>query len=37
MLLFSANEHGIELKAEIDQKMNLNLIQSILGDKNRFL
>lgn len=37
MLLFSANEKGIELKAEIDQCKNLNLIEAIHGDENRFL
>lgn len=37
MLLFNANERGIELKAEIDGRKNLNLIEAIHGDENRFL
>jgi hypothetical protein len=37
MLLFNANEKGIELKAEIDGRHNLNLIEAIYGDENRFL
>jgi signal transduction histidine kinase len=37
MLMFSANEKGIELKAEIDQIDNLNNIDAIHGDQNRFL
>jgi signal transduction histidine kinase len=37
MLLFNANEKGIELKAEIDGRHNLNLIEAIHGDENRFL
>ena len=37
MLLFNANAKGIELKAEIDGRHNLNLIEAIHGDENRFL
>ena len=37
MLLFSANEKGIQLKAVIDRQSNLNLIEAIHGDENRIL
>jgi|TARA_B110000285_G_C14865867_1_gene486821 hypothetical protein len=37
MLISSANENGIELKSEIDQKSNLQLIEAIEGDENRIL
>ena len=37
MLLFSASEKGIQLKAEIDKKSNLKLIEAIDGDENRIL
>lgn len=32
MLSFSASERDVVLKAKIDDKINLNLIQSIHGD-----
>ena len=37
MLMHSASEKGIELKAEIDFKNNLELIEAIHGDENRIL
>lgn len=37
MLQFVATEKEIELKAEIDKKIHLNLIQSIHGDQRRYL
>ena len=37
MLMHSANEKGIELRAEIDLKANLELIEAIHGDQNRIL
>lgn len=37
MLMHSASEKGIELKAEIDFKNNLELIEAIHGDQNRIL
>lgn len=35
--MHSANEKGIELRAEIDLKANLELIEAIHGDQNRIL
>lgn len=32
MLMHSASEKGIQLKAEIDEKANLELIEGLLGD-----
>ena len=32
----SAKSKGINLEAEIDQKVNLDLIQSVLGDQRRY-
>jgi signal transduction histidine kinase len=37
MLQFMASQNGIELKAVIDKRSHLNLIQSIIGDERRFL
>ena len=37
MLSFSASERDVELKAVIDDKINLDLIQSPHGDQRRFL
>ena len=37
MLMHSASEKGIELRAEIDFKNNLELIEAIHGDENRIL
>ena len=37
MLLFSANEAGIELRAQIDSLKHLNFIQRIHGDERRYL
>lgn len=34
---FSANERGINLKAQIDEETNLQLIQAIYGDQRRIL
>ena len=37
MLLHTANQSKINLKAEIDEKTNLDLIQAIYGDKRRYM
>jgi signal transduction histidine kinase len=37
MIGFSASESNVTLRAVIDDQINLNLIQSIHGDKRRFL
>ena len=37
MLQFMATQNGIELKAVIDQRIHLNLIQLIIGDERRYL
>lgn len=37
MLLYSSNQLGVELSAEIDDIAHLNLIQSLHGDQRRYL
>lgn len=37
MLNFSANERKVKLRAIVDQKHNLDLVDSIYGDKRRFV
>ena len=37
MLQFMATQNGVELKAVIDKRIHLDLIQSIMGDERRFL
>jgi len=37
MLMYSANQVGVTLKAEIDKSINLDIIQHIHGDQRRYL
>ena len=37
MLNFSANERQVKLRAVVDHKHNLDLVNSIYGDKRRFV
>ena len=37
MLQFMATQNGVELKAVIDNRIHLNLIQSVIGDERRYL
>ena len=37
MMAYKAEDSGIALTAEIDQKKNLGLLENIYGDQRRFL
>ena len=36
-MAYKAEDSGISLTAEIDQKKNLDLLENIYGDQRRFL